>query len=204
MTVRSRAVTWVMTTLTISALSGCAAAGFGAEVPVTPSASAEQRPDRDPPPSPPPRYAPAVPEPKDARGIAACDLLTVEQLKQLGLIPDSARRTEGPGTVRCSWSSTVYDANPVGLELAVDTAVPVLDGTYAIRDALPYFEAREVAGHPAYRAELSETGTCTIVVAISDYQGVGAKADQPASDPCRTSTRMAEFVLSNLPPLTEE
>lgn len=202
---------WLVAAALAVTLAGCAAPGFPGSSPADPPAavppSAEQGAGRQgaPPSREPLRYSDPVPEPKDARAVAACDLLTDDQVRQLGLVPGSGeQRDQGPRIQTCVWSSAIHPANPVSIQKNVDTPLPVLDGQYLIRDTLLFYEEREVAGHPALRAELSDTGTCTITVAVSDYQGVAATADQPASDPCTTSTRMAEFVLSNLPPLTEE
>lgn len=156
----------------------------------------------------PPRFAPAVPEPKDARGVAACDLLTDAQLVELGLRPETATASSVGNTTRsCSWSSAVDDTNPAGLELNDDTTIPALDGLYLTREVYFRFEPREVAGHPAIRADYNDLGDCTILTAIADYQGVsteGNPAGRPQPDPCALSTRMAEFIIANLPPLTEE
>lgn len=150
------------------------------------------------------RYSDPVAQPKDASDVEACDLLTDGQLEDLGLVPDSAEQQEIENIQTCIWSSVVYPANPVSVQKKIETGVPVLDGLYLIREGTFLYEEREISGHPAVRAEISETKTCTIMVAVSDYQGLGIKADQPLPDPCTTSTRIAELVLSNLPPLVEE
>lgn len=149
-----------------------------------------------------------MPEPKDARGIAACDLLTDAQLVELGLRPETATASSIGSTTRsCSWSSAVDDTNPAGLELNDETTIPVLDDLYLTREVFANFEPREVAGHPALRADYNDDGGCTIITAIADYQGVGTQgnpAGRPQPDPCALSTRMAEFIIANLPPLIEE
>ncbi len=151
------------------------------------------------------RYSEPVPEPKDARGVEACELITDEQVEQLGLIPGSAEQVDqGPRIQTCVWSSALYPGSPVSIQKNAEGAVPVLDGLYLIEDPMLPDEERVVSGHPAVRSELADTGFCTIIVAVSDYQGIGVKNDQPESDPCPVSTLIAEFVLSNLPPLIEE
>lgn len=174
----------------------------------TPAAPPTATPDADESstglPREPLRFNDPVPEPKDASAIEACDLLTVDQVQLLGLAPDSADQ-QGSGKIQtCLWRSAIFPSGSAGLVKNIETGVPILDGMDLIRESAFFYEKLQVAGHPAVRGDSSDSGTCTITIAVADYQGVGAKADQPESDPCSTSIRMAEFVLSNLPPLTEE
>lgn len=191
----------------VLALPACAATVAGTPAPTSSAAADGSAPDV-PAPGAPPRFAPAVPEPKDARGVAACDLLTDTQLVELGLRPETETESSIGNTTRsCSWSSAVDDTNPAGLELNDDTTIPALDGLYLVRETFFRFEPREVAGHPALRADFNDIGDCTIYTAIADYQGVGTEgnpAGRPQPDPCALSMRMAEFIIANLPPLTEE
>lgn len=143
--------------------------------------------------------------PKDARGVAPCDLLTDAQLGELSLLADTAEEYSGPATRSCSWLSAVDDTNPAGLELATDTAIAALDTIYISRDLLVNFTELEISGHPAVRADYNPDGSCTIYTAIADHQAVsteGNGAGRPQPDPCALSVRMAELILSNLPPLT--
>lgn len=157
------------------------------------------------PPREPLRYNDPVSEPKDASGIEACDLLTDDQVLELGLVADSAEQVDLRARIQsCVWSSAIYPASPVSIQKNIDTGVPVLDGLDLISDGVLLYEDVEVAGHPGKRGELSDSGTCTIMVAASDYQGIAAKTVQPEPDPCSTPLRMVEFVLVNLPPLIEE
>lgn len=191
----------------VLALPACTATVTGTPAPTSPAAADGPAPDV-PAPGAPPRFAPTVSEPKDARGIAACDLLTDAQLVELGLRPETATSSSIGNTTRsCSWSSAVDDTNPAGLELNDQTTIPALDGLHLIREVFFRFEPREVAGHPALRADYNDLGDCTIYTAIADYQGVsteGNPAGRPQPDPCALSTRMAEFIIANLPPLIEE
>lgn len=81
--------------------------------------------------------------------------------------------------------------------------MPVLDDIYVIKDSFAAFEPTEVAGHPAIHADQVAGGACTIYTAISDYQIVATDGDEAAhaTDRCAPSRRMAEMILSNLPPL---
>lgn len=151
----------------------------------------------------PPRLAPAVREPKDARGIAPCDLLTRPQLIELGLIPETARPSTAGAAEVCGWGS-VDPGNGGGVQINTDPTIPSLDGLYLQRDTLAVFEPIEIAGHPAVHADGIVGPVCTIYTAVADYQGVstdGNLAGRPLADPCAPSRRMAEMILSNLPPL---
>lgn len=150
-------------------------------------------------------FGPSVSEPKDIRGVAPCDVLTDEQLRELELIPESARELPDPTTGRCGWSSAVDDTNPVGLEINSGTNLAVLDLLENLRDNFARFELTEVAGHPVVRADDIADNSCTLVIVVADHQGVsiGANgANRPLPDPCELPRRMGEFILSNLPPLT--
>ncbi|WP_298800659.1 DUF3558 domain-containing protein [Pseudonocardia sp. 73-21] len=154
---------------------------------------------------PPPRYTPAVRSPLDARGIPPCDLLTERQLIELNLLPATAKPggTEGAAQT-CTWTSSVDPANPGGLQVRTESPIPVLDGLFIVRDSLAVFEPTEVSGHPAYRADGTTLTGCRIYTAIADYQGVATgtnPAGRKLADPCAGARRMAEMILSNLPPL---
>lgn len=151
----------------------------------------------------PPQFAPSVTEPKDARGIAECDLLTPAQLDQLGLASETARpRTVGAARV-CSWT---YEGGrkSAALQIATERTIPGLDGIYVQRVGYARFEPVTVAGHPGFHADQAESDGCTLYIAIADYQMMTVVADlraEPLPDPCAPSRRMAEMILSNLPPL---
>lgn len=202
-----RSTTVVAALLAVAVVTGCAATTVGSGAPAPPAGT--PAPTTSPvPKKEPPQYAPAVSEPKDARGIAACDLITDAQLVELELRPETAEETSIPGSTRsCTWSSAVDVANPAGLELNDDTTIPALDGLHLVRDVFFTYEPLEVAGHPAVRTDYNDFGDCTIATAIADYQGVTTEGNGDGSntaDPCGRSIRMAEAILSNLPPLTEE
>lgn len=151
----------------------------------------------------PPRQAPPVRDPRDARGVDACSLLTSAQLIELGFRPDTAQPGTSGSAQVCGWRST-DSGNAGGLQISIDSAIAALDGIYLIRDTFAVFEPIEIAGHPAVHADGNAGPVCTIYTAIADYQGVstdGNLAGRPLPDPCAPSRRMAEMILSNLPPL---
>lgn len=150
-----------------------------------------------------PQFTPSVAEPKDARGIAACDLLTEAQLIELGLRPETAEPGGSASVPTCGWRSN-DPGNPAGVQLNTALDIPVLDGLYLVRDTFAVYEPIEIGGHPAVHADRNAGPVCTVYTAISDYQGVatdGNLGGRPLADPCAPSRRMAELILSNLPPL---
>jgi hypothetical protein len=182
-------------TPTRPAANPAATGGFGAitaEAPAGPSIR------------PGPRFAPAVQAPLDARGIAPCSLLTAGQLVELGLDPDTARPATTGQAKTCGWTRRSDTTNPAGLQINTDPAIPSLDGIYIIRDTFSVFAPTEVSGHPAVRADGALGTGCTLYTAIADYQAVATGtnlAGRPLADPCAGARRMAEMILSNLPPL---
>lgn len=153
---------------------------------------------------PPPRYAPAVRSPLDARGIAPCDLLTGPQLLELKLLPATAKPVTSGASLSCTWTSSVDVANPGGLQVRTESTIPVLDNIYIVRDTFAVFESLEISGHPAVHADQSTLTGCTIYTAIADYQGIATFPDlagHKLANPCAGARRMAEMILSNLPPL---
>jgi hypothetical protein len=185
--------------------SGCAAPDGGTSAPAVVTDSASAVPDGAPAePVAPPLLAPSVQDPKDARGISACDLLTDGQLTELNLVPGSGEETASGRTRTCRWSSALDDTNPAGLDVLDDSATAPLDFIYRLRETSEVWEELVIGGHPAVRQDQYDDNDCTIYVAISDYQAVsttGNTARRDLPDPCAVSRRMAEFVLSNLPPL---
>ena len=183
-----------------AALAGSSITGCADQLPVSGPPS-ESRTTSS---SPPPRLAPRVLTPLDARDVKACDLLSSAQLRELKLNPATA----APKTVgisdNCAWDSTDDPGSVGGVQLSTHPTLPVLDGVYLVRDTFARFEPLEISGHPAVRADRTSAPSCTIYVGIADYQGVAVGADaagRPVPDICASSRRMAEMILSNLPPL---
>ena len=144
-----------------------------------------------------------VPDPKTAAGIPPCELLTRRQLVDLGLDPDTADAETRGSADSCAWHYA--DRSSVAfVTMTVEPGSMNLAGLYATRETFAVFEPTTVAGHPAVRADDTGAGVCTLYVAVSDDQLVSAdgnplgRLDLP--DPCAPSRRIAEFVLSNLPP----
>lgn len=143
-----------------------------------------------------------VPEPKDARGITACDLLTDAQLVEVGLRPETAEVAPAPRGTSCHWQAADDPQNFANAGTGAQADYPALLGIYAQRGRAVRFEPLSIAGHPGVRADIIE-GACDITVAASDDQTVGADgngAAKPMPDECARSRRMVELILSNLPP----
>lgn len=188
--------------LIAAASIGCAPALPGAPAVAPPAGADPTRPASF---GEPPSVAPPVPAPKDARGVAPCDLLTDEQLEELDLIPGSAVESLSDVAQSCSWTSALDDTNPAGLVINTITGIAALDFIYATRPDNERFVPTEVAGHPAVRVDFVADNSCTLYTGIADHQGVSTEhntANRPLPDPCDIPRRMAEFILSNLPPLT--
>ncbi|MFC4942443.1 DUF3558 domain-containing protein [Pseudonocardia sp. GCM10023141] len=191
--------------LSVLLLTGCttiSSSGGPVTQPGVATASSTGQPSTAPA-KPSPRLSPIVREPKDARGIAPCALLTAVQLGELGLIPESAQPSTSGAAQVCGWRS-VDPGNAGGIQINTNPTLPSLDGIYLVRDTFDVFEPIEVSGHPAVHADQIAGPVCTIYTAIADYQGVstdGNLAGRPLADPCGPSRRMAELILSNLPPL---
>ncbi|WP_154667127.1 DUF3558 domain-containing protein [Pseudonocardia asaccharolytica] len=186
-----------------AALAGCAAPASADRGAPAPPAAASPAPASAPSAARSGDEAPRVPRPKDARGIGTCELLTPAQLTALGLRPETAE-SKAVGTGRlCTWRSTTV-GEPAGITIADDIEVRGLEHIYRLRDTFAVFESREVAGHPAVRADGNADGRCSLYVAVAEYQLLSADgnlAGRPLPDPCERSRRMVEAVLSNLPPL---
>jgi hypothetical protein len=144
-----------------------------------------------------------VREPRDSRGIAPCDLLTRAQLRELGLDPASAFPDARGMEQSCTWHTPDKSDN-AGLGISTDPRASKLPSMYRVHHDEPWFQILEIAGHPALRFDPQPERDCGLSIAIADLQnlGVGATADRtPRPDPCAETRRMAEMILSNLPPL---
>jgi len=147
-----------------------------------------------------------VRDPKDARGISYCELLTGPQLVALGLEPETAQA--GPSGLSfggCDWRPAGDPDNLAGFGIRVDSAEPALRGVYIERSEEYLFEPTEVAGHPAVAIRDNPGAGCVLEVAVADDQLLSADANtisRPIPDDCDRARRIAEAVLANLPPRT--
>lgn len=194
-----RAFRTVLGAAALTVLAGCGTGGG-----VVPRSAPEPAPQSGFPADVPQELR--VKEPKDARGIPACDLLTREQLVELGLDPATAQPDSRMLAESCLW----YYADGstfASVSISTDPTATKLPGMYRLHHAEAGFEILEIAGHPALRFDLDPSIQCGLAVGVADFQNLGTDGyfdRRPGPDICAQSRRMAEMVLSNLPPLVEE
>jgi hypothetical protein len=177
------------------ALAGCAVEGSpGPSTAVAPlPASGTQ-----------PKLAPRVLAPRDARGVAACDLLTDAQKQAAGAdITTETPLTQGDAT-RCRWHTADINGSLL-VTSGVDFPVGGLEGLYLVRSTYSVFEPGELDGFPIVRAEPTDTGDeeCTLYIGIADDQLIWATAGFSFTDrsACVTARRMGSDMIANLPAL---
>ncbi|MGQ0573824.1 MAG: DUF3558 family protein [Pseudonocardia sp.] len=144
-----------------------------------------------------------VPEPKDARGIRACDLLTPAQLAEVGLRAETGERVPTSQGDQCASQTVEGDLEIVGIGSNTGLRNPGLPGVYVNARGASLFEPITIAGHPGARLRLRPGSGCEVTAASSDDQLVGANgAESPrdGSDDCARYERITELILSNLPP----
>ncbi len=147
-------------------------------------------------PSPPP-----VSNPKDARGVQPCTLLTAAQASSLGLDPTRAEAGATADLVDCFWPSTQLPVTSVAVTIDTNPTRRGLTDTYLKRDTFRIFEPLVVDGYPAVRAEIEPSNDCTIYLGLSETQDirvdVGARSP---TDACGLVKRAIAAMLTHLPP----
>lgn len=149
---------------------------------------------------------PRVARPRDARHIAACDLLTPAQLEGFGVDLATARSSEQNTGLRCEWrarNKLVRFEAVVAAGLGPSGFIPGLSQLYFQRDTYDIFEPGELDGFPIVHADRDVNSDCTIYVGNADDQVVYTAAGSATGDPkrCDIARAMASALLSNLPPL---
>lgn len=181
----------VVAVLAVIVLTGCS------------SAAEDARPTVSSGPSP---YvavlAPPVADPRDVRGIAACDLLTAAQKQRFDIDPATENRDRPGDFGGCGWDTT--DGEGVLGVVGVQTPPVGLDGLYNVREAYPVFEPGEIDGRPIVRADFVDTDgrDCRIFIGVADDQMIQASASyafQPGRG-CEVAREMATVLIANLPP----
>lgn len=188
--------------MALAALGACAAPVPGAPSPAGSAASTDGAPASAV------TDAPRVPNPRDVRGIAACDLLTPAQLNGFGLDPATAKASTQNTALNCGWR-TRDGLGSVNVTAGTQFNVNGLDGLYLLRETYGVFEPGEMDGFPIVRAERNDSRStgdnyCTIYVGVADEQLVWAATGylKPTPPACDTSRAVMATVLTNLPPLT--
>ncbi|MGQ0573324.1 MAG: DUF3558 domain-containing protein [Pseudonocardia sp.] len=151
------------------------------------------------------RFTPDVPaelrvrNPKDARGLDPCDLLTPAQLDGFGLDPATARTNPARYGTGCLWQYR-DGSTSAGVRLATDPNAAKLPDIWKLRQNDVVFEIRQIAGHPALRSD-QLPDECDLSIAVADYQIVGVNAygdGRALPDPCGPAVRMAELIIANI------
>jgi hypothetical protein len=146
-----------------------------------------------------------VPEPKDVRGLAACDLLTDDGLRESGLRPETAEPVDAQMLLRgCTWRA-LPPAGPVFVLVSDAAERSAFDALYPLRASTGALAEVAVVGHPAVRFDLPDTG-CTIVTATAEGQAVTVEVDAAGRGrpgPCELARGLSEAIVSRLPPLVE-
>ncbi|MGQ0575345.1 MAG: DUF3558 domain-containing protein [Pseudonocardia sp.] len=144
-----------------------------------------------------------VAQPKDARGIRACDLLTPAQLAEIGLRPETGERGPTSQGDQCDYQTVEDHRHGVGIASNTGLRNPGLPGVYVNARGASLFEPTTIAGHPGARIRLTPNEGCQISAAASDDQLVGAIGTASATEApgdCARYQRIVELILSNLPP----
>lgn len=148
-----------------------------------------------------PAVAPTVADPKDARGIEPCALLTSAQAVSLGLDPARAEAGATADLVDCIWWAVQPPVISVAVSIDTNPTRRGLTDTYLKRSTFQIFEPLVVDGYPAVRAEVGLSVDCTIYLGLSDTQDlrVDVGARSPA-DTCGLVKRAISAMLTNIPP----
>lgn len=174
-------------------LAGCAANGGGT------SGSAPTATDR--------AGAPPIASPRDLTSRAAqpcASLLDPRQLRRLGLPAVGEPIKSALGSPACSWRS---GGSGKRADVTVVLQRDLFVDSYR-RRVLPIFRPLEIDGLPAVDLQsFPGAPTCTTTVGVADNQSLDITAlaaigrgGRPATDPCEEGHRVAEAIVSTLPP----
>ncbi|MGH7866576.1 MAG: DUF3558 domain-containing protein, partial [Candidatus Dormibacteraceae bacterium] len=121
-----------------------------------------------------------IANPKNIKGLDPCQLLTNDQLAQLGA-------TATPTTDKTPWDETYCDwrNDNLGLALAPETTLGTgITGTYARKNNFSKFQQSNVDGYPAARIDWQDL-SCQIYVGVAqteefsiDFTRLGGKDPQ--------------------------
>jgi hypothetical protein len=189
----------IATALVLLALSGCGTTVAGTPTSASPVADGSVPYEVGP-------GVPRVPNPRDARGIAPCDLLTSAQLEAVGIDPATARTEQQNTAFRCVWRSRDklggFEADN-NSEARPNGYLAGLSSLYVFRETFAVFEPGELDGFPIVHADRDVGSDCTIYVGVADDQMLWTAAGYVKGPVkrCDLALKMASSMLSNLPPL---
>lgn len=177
--------------LSIVGMAACSPAGTNAPETAKPGDSATSEANS----------APQVKQPKNLEAISdACQLLTSEQLAQLGAEAAPKPDTSEYGESKCTWSND---------KLAATVALNAKTGTgpkqiFEQGESTDNFAPTEVDGYPAARVD-QQSDLCRIEVGVSDTTSVAINyfkysgGTPEMQDPCGYAEKIASEALKNIP-----
>lgn len=144
--------------------------------------------------------APGVENPKNLKSITdACQLLTPEQISQLGGGGQPEEDTSAYGESQCYWSG---DAFAVGV--AINTASGGPAKIYKASASRNNFAPTTVDGYPGARVDKQDI-LCRIELGVADDQSIEVNYTKHSggspemNDPCRFAEKITSEVLRNVP-----
>ncbi|MHA6798559.1 DUF3558 domain-containing protein [Bounagaea algeriensis] len=173
-------------------LAGCATPTDAGSEDQQPSSPAESTPSQQ-------QNAPQIDQPKNLQAVGgACELLTPEQLQQLGLGGEPEPVDTLSGDSACDWSHdngavTVTPKSTIG-------AQQMYENTKTFNE----FHPAEVQGYPANHKD-RQSRLCSVDIGVSDSATVRVDftryaGDAPEmQDPCGYADTIATEVLKNIP-----
>ncbi|SHE72781.1 DUF3558 domain-containing protein [Streptoalloteichus hindustanus] len=181
----------------LAALTGCGGGQEGQARPADGTTSATSAPGTSTPSGE--RLAPPVGDPRDASGVAPCDLLKPDAATRLGFTPPGQPLSD-PSFKPCRWRGP----NGAGVSVFADTGRQGLSEVYKQKSRFRDFRPVTLAGgHPAVFANDVESDVeCAVYAGVADTQAVVVSNLRPTSDranPCEKARLVAEAVIAGLP-----
>jgi len=145
---------------------------------------------------------PKVGNPKTLNGIAPCQLLTTQQLADLGATPRSQPKpdTTATGDPSCMWEN---DNVTVILAPLTKTGKGI-EQTYLSKDNYSFFQPTTVDSYPAVLVDKQKL-SCGMFLGVSDTQElsltvvVTGKNNPDSGNPCAFPPKVASAALKNIP-----
>lgn len=181
---------------TAAVIAGCSVAEGGQPTPTTGSSTQDET-----------SGAPRVKDPLDTDRFLTepCGVLGQPQLVDLSITQPGVPTTTGAVAENvgpsCTWQNSEL-ANTIGVGFLTGNEKGLSD-TYRGRDEFEYFEPIMVEGYPAVFAgdpDLRSSGTCVLVVGISDSLAIDAtqQGDLDAQGSCDRAEQVATAALETL------
>ncbi len=143
---------------------------------------------------------PTIDSPKNLQAVTdSCELLTQQQLDQLGMQAEPERKESMLGIPSCDWSGDDF-----AMTIAPDTRTGGIDQLYKSNTPGQGFQKSQVKGYPAAwidkqsilcRVEVGVSKDSKFSVSWTSYQSDPAKPVKP----CESGEKIAAMVLQNIP-----